>query len=70
MKKKKRFNPKEASDYLKVSKRTLQRYRNDGLIEFSQFKRKILFTEEDLEKFIRTYHKGTFINSKNFRYEK
>ena len=64
------YNTVEAAVYLRVSKRTLQRYRNDGLIEFSQLKRKILFSEKDLENFIGNYHKETFINSKNFRYDK
>ena len=54
------YNTKEASTYLKVCQKTLQNYRDDGLIKFSQINRKITFTQSDLDDFIKNYHKELF----------
>lgn len=43
---------KEACEYLKVSKSTMQKYRREGIIPFSQHGRKILFKLEDLQNFL------------------
>ena len=64
------FSPAEVAKILNVSLRTLQRYRDDGLIEFSQLNRKILFSETDIENFVKRYRRQTFINSKNYSYGK
>jgi len=42
----------DACTLLQASKRTLQRYRDNGVIPFSQIGGKIYFTAEDLEVFI------------------
>ena len=43
---------------LKVSKRTLQTYRDDGKIPFSQIGNKLYYKALDVEKFIKSgYHK-------------
>lgn len=42
----------ETCEYLDVSKRTLQNYRDKGLISFSQYANKILFRLEDLDDFL------------------
>jgi len=46
------LNEKEARQYLKVSKSTLQKYRRDGIVPFSQVGRKIMFKKEDLDAFL------------------
>ena len=40
---------KEAREYLSVCKSTLQTYRRDGVIPFSQYKGKIRFLKTDLD---------------------
>ena len=46
------LNEKEAREYLRVSKSTLQKYRREGIIPFSQYERKIMFRKEDLDAFL------------------
>ena len=46
------LNEKEARQYLKVSKSTLQKYRRDAIVPFSQFGRKIMFKKDDLDAFL------------------
>lgn len=58
------FDCKEAAQYLRVSLRTLHRYRTDGLIAFVQVGKKVLFTEEYLQDFLKTYKKDTFVDQK------
>ena len=41
---------KEVSAWLKVSRRTLQDYRNNGMIAYYQLGGKILYKESDIEK--------------------
>lgn len=45
----------ETCRFLKISSRTLQNYRNDGLIPFSQINSKIYFREQDLQKFLESH---------------
>ena len=46
------FTDKEMSTRLKVSRRTLQDYRNEGRIPYSQLGGKILYRESDIEKML------------------
>lgn len=41
---------KEVSAWLKVSRRTLQDYRNNGMVSYYQLGGKILYKESDIEK--------------------
>ena len=43
---------KEVSAWLKVSRRTLQDYRNNGMIAYYQLGGKILYKESDIEKMV------------------
>ncbi len=47
------LNTKQAQEYLKVSAKTLQNYRDSGKISFSQIGRKIFFTQTDLNNFLK-----------------
>ena len=46
------FTDKEMSTRLKVSRRTLQDYRNEGRIPYIQLGGKILYRESDIEKML------------------
>ncbi|WP_455608891.1 helix-turn-helix domain-containing protein [Bacteroides rodentium] len=46
------FTDKEVSARLKVSRRTLQDYRNEGRIPYIQLGGKILYRESDIEKIL------------------
>ena len=54
------FTIKEACDFLKVSKRTLQRYRDEGLLSFTQVTGKIMFQRADIEAFLNSNHVDAF----------
>ena len=43
---------KEVSAWLKVSRRTLQDYRNKGMVSYYQLGGKILYKESDIEKLV------------------
>ena len=43
---------KEVSAWLKVSRRTLQDYRNNGMVSYYQLGGKILYQESDIEKLV------------------
>ena len=43
---------KEVSAWLKVSRRTLQDYRNNGMIAYYQLGGKILYKESDIERMV------------------
>lgn len=43
---------KEVSAWLKVSRRTLQGYRNNGMVSYYQLGGKILYKESDIEKLV------------------
>ena len=43
---------KEVSAWLKVSRRTLQDYRNNGMVSYYQLCGKILYKESDIEKLV------------------
>ena len=43
---------KDVSAWLKVSRRTLQDYRNNGMVSYYQLGGKILYKESDIEKLV------------------
>lgn len=43
---------KEVSAWLKVSRRTLQDYRNNGMVSYYQLGGKILYKESDIERLV------------------
>ena len=43
---------KEVSAWLKMSRRTLQDYRNNGMVSYYQLRGKILYKESDIEKLV------------------
>jgi len=47
----------DACRILRVSRRTLQTYRDNGIISFSQFGSKIYFRRRDLEKFLQSHYR-------------
>lgn len=59
----------EASALLKVSKRTLQNYRDKGIIGFSQIGKQIYYKLEDIEELFCRYYKKPFKKMKGPRYE-
>lgn len=59
------YSNKEACSYLKVCDKTLQNYRNDGLLKFSQIGRKIYYKKQDLDSFLEKYKKELFFNHIN-----
>ena len=47
---------KEVSEILKVSRRTLQEYRNEGILPYIPLGGKILYRESDLEELLERYY--------------
>ncbi len=56
------YSNEDACKYLQVCSKTLQNYRDDGLIEFTQISRKIYYKQSDLNTFLNTYKNETFLN--------
>ena len=50
---KRTFNNKTLSEYLGISTRTLQNWRDAGMISFTQIKEVIIYSEEDVEAFLK-----------------
>lgn len=50
----------EVSARLKVSRRTLQDYRNNGVIAYHQLGGKILYKESDIERILAAYYREAF----------
>ena len=61
------YDNKELSNKLKISSKTLQNYRDRGLIEFSQVGRKITYTEESVRQFM-NQHKVKAFAQKQLNY--
>jgi excisionase family DNA binding protein len=57
------YTNKEACKYLNVSLATMQNYRNDGKIAFSQTGRKIMYTQENLTAFLAKNQMEAFNNN-------
>ena len=56
---------KEVSEILKVSRRTLQEYRNDGIMPYILLGGKVLYRERDLEELLeKCYHPAYRITDK------
>lgn len=61
---KKAFNPmseawldnQEVCELLKISKRTLQTYRDDKMLPYSQINHKIYYRVSDIERFLKKYY--------------
>ena len=51
---------KEVSAWLKVSRRTLQDYRNNGMIAYYQLGGKILYKESDIEKLVMSGYRNAY----------
>jgi excisionase family DNA binding protein len=51
---------REVSTHLKVSRRTLQDYRNEGRIPYCQLGGKILYRESDIQKVLETGYREAF----------
>lgn len=45
----------ELADFLKVSRRTLQEYRNDGILPYIEMKGKCVYRESDVEKVLKAH---------------
>jgi len=53
------FNNKTLQEYLGVNHRLLAKYRNDGVLGYSQIGEKFFYTQEDVEKFLQSnYYKA------------
>ena len=51
---------RELSQRLKISRRTLQDYRNNGILPYCQLGGKILYRESDIERVLQSCHRGKF----------
>lgn len=51
---------REVSTWLKVSRRTLQDYRNNGIIAYYQLGGKILYKESDIEKMVMSGYRNAY----------
>ena len=60
----------ETCQLLKISKRTLQAYRDNGILGFSQISGKIYFKVADIEEHLKYYYVRAFSSKKNKRYER
>ena len=58
------FTDKEVSAQLKLSRRTLQDYRNEGRISYYQLGGKILYRESDIEKMLQENYREAYMSSK------
>lgn len=57
---KKWLDNQDVCDMLDISKRTLQTYRDKGLLPFSRIKNKLFYKPEDVEKLLQSsYHPNT-----------
>ena len=52
---------KELSERLKISRRTLQEWRNSGKIEFIQFEGKILYTESAIQRLLDKHYQKAWL---------
>ena len=59
---KKIYSPKTLADYLNVSTRTIQNWRDSGKISFTKVGDVILFTQDDIEVFLKRFKKQAFRN--------
>ena len=57
----------EASEFLSVTSRTMQNYRDNGVISFSQVGSKIYYKASDLEKHLESHYVKSFMDSNKGR---
>lgn len=50
------FTSDQVCELLRISKRSLQNYRDRGIIDFIQCGRKILYTESGIQAFLEAHH--------------
>lgn len=55
------YDNADALRILKVSRRTLQSWRTDGLISFSQVGSKLYYTQKDISEFIQRHYNKRFV---------
>jgi len=60
----------EVCEILNISKRTLQTYRDTGILAFSQHGTKIYFKASDIQKYFEKNYKPAFKNNKSVGYVK
>ena len=53
---KKWLDNQEVCDVLRINKKTLQAYRNKGILPFSRIKNKLFYKPEDVEKVLQSYY--------------
>ena len=51
---------RELAQRLKISRRTLQDYRNNGILPYRQLGGKILYRESDIERVLQNCYRGKF----------
>ena len=51
---------RELSERLKISRRPLQDYRNNGILPYRQLGGKILYRESDIERVLQSCYRGKF----------
>ena len=54
------MNDSEMANYLKVSRRTLQEYRNNGILSYYQIGGKILYRESDIKELLEKNRQEAF----------
>ena len=54
------MNVSELANYLKVSRRTLQEYRNNGILSYYQIGGKILYRESDIKELLEKNRQEAF----------
>ncbi len=54
------FNNKTLQEYLGVNHRLLAKYRNDGVLGYSQIGEKFFYTQEDVEKFLQSNYYAAY----------
>jgi len=59
------LNNEEFLEVLKISKRTAQHYRTNGIISFSQVGRKIYYRISDVQELLERHSKNAIINNKH-----
>lgn len=64
------FTGEQVTKFLSVSKRTLQNYRDQGLIGFSQIGRKILYRQSDVDKFLEKNYIPKYVSKEEQRRER
>lgn len=50
------LNTKEVAELLQVSTRTIQSYRDQGIIPFSQFGREVRYRSDDIQEFLMNHY--------------